>query len=65
MPTLTVTGQQLNGDATIETNQATNGFHAIYKSFMLTGINVPTAGCWQFTAHYAGHDLSFVVWIES
>lgn len=24
-------------------------------------IDIPKAGCWEITAHYKGHDLSFVV----
>ena len=28
---------------------------------MMSGIRIPTAGCWELTARYAGHTLSFVV----
>jgi len=28
---------------------------------MVTGINIPTLGCWEITAHYQGEELTFVV----
>jgi hypothetical protein len=32
-------------------------------AFMLTGIRLPTAGCWKITGHYDARKLSFVVWV--
>lgn len=32
-------------------------------AFMLTGIQLPTAGCWKITGHYGARELSFVVWV--
>jgi hypothetical protein len=29
----------------------------------MTGINFPTIGCWQITAHYEDDELTFVVWV--
>jgi hypothetical protein len=39
------------------------GTNAIIRDVagMLTGVAIPTAGCWEINAHHAGHDLSFVV----
>jgi hypothetical protein len=31
---------------------------------MMTLIDIPETGCWEITAHYKGHDLSFVVSVE-
>jgi hypothetical protein len=30
---------------------------------MLTGIDIPTVGCWEITGDYKGDKLSFVVWV--
>jgi len=30
---------------------------------MLVGVDIPTIGCWEITGRYAGHTLSFVVWV--
>jgi len=30
----------------------------------LTGVYVPTPGCWKITGDYQGDKLSFVVWVE-
>ena len=32
---------------------------------MLTGVYVPTPGCWEITGDYHRNKLSFVVWVES
>jgi hypothetical protein len=31
--------------------------------FMLTGVEVPAAGCWEITGRYDQTELSFVVWV--
>ena len=31
---------------------------------MMTLIDIPTVGCWELTAHYGGHTLTFVVSVE-
>jgi hypothetical protein len=28
---------------------------------MITGVDVPTLGCWEITGRYRSHELSFVV----
>jgi hypothetical protein len=30
---------------------------------MLTGIDIPTVGCWEITGDYKGDKLAFVVWV--
>ena len=31
---------------------------------MMMAIDIPTAGCWEVTAHYRGHTLPFIVSVE-
>jgi len=66
-PALTFTGMKLDDGDTperMEIDQATNAFGLGWSS-MLTGMEFPSAGCWQVTAKYlnAGitYDLIFVV----
>jgi hypothetical protein len=63
-PQITVSGRRLDGDAPIfEQTGGTNGYHGDMGQFMLTGVKVPTAGCWELTGHYGEAELSFVVWV--
>lgn len=32
---------------------------------MMSGIFIPTLGCWEITGNYQGHELTFVVWVTS
>ena len=36
---------------------------AEFGSAMLVGVDVPTEGCWNVTAHYRGAALNYVVWV--
>ena len=49
-PKLIVTGKRLDGDAP-----------SVAVAAMMIGIDIPTAGCWELTAHYKGHALTFIV----
>jgi hypothetical protein len=61
--TLKVTGRRLDGPAPpLLTTRSTNAFPGPGAA-MLTGVYVPTAGCWEITAHYKGEKLSYVVWV--
>ncbi len=63
-PQITVTGRRLDADApAFELTGGTNGYHADMGQFMLTGVSIPTAGCWEITGHYREATLSFVVWV--
>jgi hypothetical protein len=63
-PDISVTGQRLDGDsAPLEVDRPTTASGAGIGQSMLVAVTFPTAGCWQVTAEYAGHSLSFVVWI--
>jgi len=67
IPKLRVTGRRLDGPApalTTPQQPATNVILDSDKGAMLTGVYVPTPGCWEITGDYDGDKLSFVVWIE-
>lgn len=65
-PEFTLTGQRLDGDASsFQTDHATNGYHPDVGAFILTGVEIPTLGCWELTGRYKGTELTFVVWVGS
>lgn len=60
----TTTGRRRPGGApAFEHTGGTNGYQADMGEFMLTGVEVPTAGCWEITGRYGAAKLSFVVWV--
>ena len=68
-PKLIVTGKRLDGDApSIAVADASAVFVLgrpdTMPPGMMTLIEIPTAGCWEITAHYAGHTLTFIVSVE-
>ena len=64
VPEITLSARQLDGEAVVEPYiDGTNAFHPDYGEFMMTGIELPTLGCWEISAAYKGERLSFVVWI--
>lgn len=64
-PELSVTARRLDGDApTVTAPPANNGGRADTGTFMVTGLTLPTPGCWEITAEYRGATLSYVVWVE-
>ena len=69
LPALTVTARRLDGDPhapaeTARVSAATNGYHPDFNSFMLVGMDFPSAGCWEISADYHGDRLTFVVRVE-
>jgi hypothetical protein len=65
-PDLTVRARRLDGDApAFQVSQATNGYHESFNWAMLIGVELASPGCWEFTGHYKGHQLSFVLWVPS
>jgi hypothetical protein len=61
-PELRVTGKRLDAPASLfHVNHANPVYIKIPA--MLTGIDIPTVGCWQITGDYKGDKLSFVVWV--
>jgi cytochrome c1 len=64
-PEFFLKARRLVGPApTYKSSEATNMYHPDYGSAILTGVEVPTLGCWEFTGSYLGHEMSFVVWVE-
>jgi hypothetical protein len=60
---LKVTGRRLDGDAPpLIVEKLTNALF-IPHAAMLTGVYVPTPGCWEITGDRRGQKLSFVAWI--
>ncbi len=65
-PDLTVTAKRLDGDApSFQASEATNGYHESFHWAMLMGVTLASPGCWEFTGHYQGHQLSFILWVPS
>ena len=66
-PKLKVTGKRLDGPApplNLPQGDATNAILGGTTSSMLTGVYIPTPGCWEITGDYQGDKLNFVVWVE-
>jgi hypothetical protein len=63
-PALEVMGQRLDAEAPpLKFGGATNAYAADTGDAMLTGVDFPTLGCWEITAHYKKSGLTFVVWV--
>jgi hypothetical protein len=60
---LKVTGRRIDGDAPpLVVDKVTNALF-IPHAAMLTGVYVPTPGCWEIIGDYKGQELRFVVWL--
>ena len=65
-PKLMVTGKRLDSSAPpLSTDDHANaGWRSDRNhAFMVTGIDIPTLGCWQITGDYKGDKLTFVMWV--
>jgi hypothetical protein len=61
---LKVTGRRLDGDAPpLVVDKVTNALF-VPNAAMLSGVYIPTPGCWEITGDYKGEKLSFVVWLH-
>ncbi|MEX0943249.1 MAG: hypothetical protein WD002_11980 [Pseudomonadales bacterium] len=61
---MTITARQLDGDGSIVIREATNGSNGSdnYRwDAMLVGMQFHSAGCWQVTGQYEGHELDVVL----
>lgn len=67
IPKLRVTGRRIDGPATPLATPQGPATNAIIddsgRGAMLTGVWVPTPGCWEITGNYEGDKLTFVVWV--
>ena len=67
VPPIAGTGLQLDGPASFEAKAGgpgNTGFREGIGSFMMVGIEIPAAGCWELTARYGFTRLSYVVMVE-
>jgi hypothetical protein len=63
-PALQITGRRLDAPGEgARVGPATNAAAGDIGSAMLTGVTLPTSGCWELTGRYREHELSFVIWI--
>lgn len=63
-PALRVVAHRLDRYAPHEAVGATNAHNEGFGGngwTILTGVSLPSAGCWEFMADYKGHAVSFVV----
>jgi hypothetical protein len=65
-PNLSVTAKRLDGEAPAVTAAHANAVFIPGKEAagIMTLLAIPTLGCWEITARYKGHELSFVVSVE-
>jgi hypothetical protein len=64
-PKLIITAKRLDGEApSVAVAHANAVFVMGSTPAMMTGIDIPTAGCWELTGHYNGHTLTFIVSAE-
>ncbi len=64
-PALIVTARRVDGDSpSVAVAHANAVFLTSNTPAMMTGIRIPTAGCWEVTGHYGGHTLSFIVSVK-
>lgn len=64
-PEFTVKARRLDGPAQIyESTEATNTFDTGFGDAILTGIEMSSLGCWEFTGSYREYELNFVVLVS-
>lgn len=66
-PDVTVTLKRLDrrSPPITATTKATNASHESFGGWaMLTGVSVPTAGCWEITGRHRGSEVTFIVQVD-
>jgi len=64
-PELIVTARRLDHDSpSVAVAHANAVFITGNTPAMMTGISIPTAGCWEVVGQYRGHTLTFIVSVE-
>jgi hypothetical protein len=65
-PRITVSGIKLDDPAprTLPIGGRATNAAADFGEAMLVGVTVPSTGCWELTASYKGHSLSYTVLVE-
>jgi hypothetical protein len=59
---LKVTGERIDAPAPPLTSRS-DASGTTGHSFIMSGLDIPTRGCWQVTGNYAGDKLAFVIWV--
>jgi hypothetical protein len=63
-PALTMTAERLDAPAPLfMSSKATNAYASDIGSAILSGVGLPSLGCWKITGTYGNSELSFVVWV--
>lgn len=63
-PPLRITGRRLDSSAPpLATDDHVNAAGLGDHASMMSGIFIPTVGCWQITGDYKGDKLTFVIWV--
>jgi hypothetical protein len=64
-PDLILTARRVDGDApSVAVAHANAVFVTGNTPAMMSGIRIPTAGCWEVSGHYGGRTLTFIVSVE-
>jgi hypothetical protein len=68
-PRLAVVARRLDGPEQVVLAGPANGAGTNIGSFMVTGLTIPTAGCWEIAARYTPapdktQTLTYTVWVE-
>jgi hypothetical protein len=72
-PLLTVVARRLDSNAPLVwnggyANNASIEGQGAGGMFMVTGVDIPSSGCWEIAAHYLGPDniqsLTYTVWVD-
>jgi hypothetical protein len=64
-PALVVMGKRLDAESPpLKFYGATNASAADIGDAMMTGVVIPTSGCWEITGQYKKTELKFVVWLS-
>jgi hypothetical protein len=61
---LIVRGRRIDAPAQpLQTDGPGTGSWTADDQFLVTGINLPTIGCWEITGRYENDEVTFVVWV--
>jgi hypothetical protein len=63
---LVITGKRLDSPApplVSQSNASGMGTGMDDRAFIMSGLDIPTLGCWQITGDYNGDKLTFVIWV--
>ena len=63
---LVITGRRLDSTApplASQSNASGMGTGMDGRAFIMSGLDIPTLGCWQITGDYNGDKLTFVIWV--